>query len=96
VTRYLLSPRAQADLEDIWEYTAANWNSKQAELYIRQLELSIKAVSLNPRLGRPCDEIKAGYRKYPAGSHILFYRLTEAGISIIRILHGRMDFIEHI
>ncbi|MDY6930060.1 MAG: type II toxin-antitoxin system RelE/ParE family toxin [Pseudomonadota bacterium] len=31
------------------------------------------------------------YRKYPEGSHIIFYRLaTDGVVEIIRILHKRM------
>jgi toxin ParE1/3/4 len=96
VTSYVLSPRAQADIEEIWDYTAANWDAKQAELYIRQLQLSVEAVAHNPRLGRPCDEVRVGYRKYLAGSHVLFYRLTDTGVDVVRILHGRMDFSQHL
>ena len=36
------------------------------------------------------------YRKYGAGSHVLFYRSVKAGIDIVRILHGRMDFEQHL
>jgi toxin ParE1/3/4 len=35
------------------------------------------------------------YRKYAAGSHMLFYRHVESGIDIVRILHSRMDFDRH-
>ena len=36
-------------------------------------------------------EIGAGYLKYAVGSHVIFYRQTDAGIDVIRILHQRMD-----
>ena len=96
MTHYVLSPRAQADLEEIWDYTAAHWGAKQAELYLRQLHTSLEAIAQDPQLGRRCDDIRAGYRKPPAGSHILFYRLTTAGVDVVRILHRRMDFDRHL
>jgi toxin ParE1/3/4 len=96
VTRYLLSPRAQADIEGIWDYTAAHWDRKQAELYVRQLRLAIEAIARDPRRGRSCDDVRAGYRRYPAGSHVLFYRLTDKGVDVVRILHARMDFDRHL
>ena len=43
-----------------------------------------------------CDDVRTGYRKYPAGSHLLFYRLTPDGIDIVRILLQRMDFERHL
>ena len=45
----------------------------------------------SPDMGRPCDDIKAGYRQYHIGRHLIFYRQSEAGITVIRILHDRMD-----
>ncbi|MCI0466330.1 MAG: type II toxin-antitoxin system RelE/ParE family toxin [Beijerinckiaceae bacterium] len=96
MTRFVLSPRAQSDLDEIWDYTAKNWGTEQAALYLRQLETAIKSVAKAPGLGRSCDDIRMGYRKYPAGSHVIFFRLTGAGIEVIRILHRHMDFDRHV
>jgi len=43
---------------------------EQAERYVRQLEIAIEVVAAEPGRGRSCDEIRAGYKRYPAGSHI--------------------------
>ena len=94
--RFTLSPRAQADIEEIWNYTVKQWNANQAEVYLRKIKAAIEAIADGPRLGQPCDEVRAGYRKYPAGSHLLFYRMTPDGIDIVRILHQRMDFERHL
>jgi toxin ParE1/3/4 len=93
--RFVLRPRAQADLGEIWDYTADRWGLDQAETYIRQLWHDISILADSPLLGRECEEIRAGYRKYPSGSHILFYRLTPDGVDVIRILHERMDLERH-
>ena len=94
--RFVLKPRAQADLDEIWNYTADRWGLDQAETYTRQLWKHIQAVADNPSLGHECEEVRAGYRKYPSGSHVLFYRLTDGGIEVVRILHERMDYERHI
>ncbi|MCI0599921.1 MAG: type II toxin-antitoxin system RelE/ParE family toxin [Beijerinckiaceae bacterium] len=96
MTRFVLSPRVQADLDEIWDYTAIHWGSGQAENYVRQLETAIKSAAAASRLGQPCDDIRTGYRKYPAGSHVVFFRLTSTGIDVIRILHSHMDFDRHL
>lgn len=96
MTRFIISPRARADVEAIWNYTAEHWGLAQAETYIRQIQAAVEILASNPTRGRPCDDIRAGYRKYPAGSHILFYRLKADGIDVARILHGRMDFDRHL
>lgn len=92
MSRYVLSPRAQTDLEEIWDYTVRTWGVDQAEDYTRLLQRAIETVAYDPRKGGSCDEVRAGYRKYPAGSHMLLYRNVDFGIDIVRILHSRMDF----
>jgi toxin ParE1/3/4 len=93
--RAVLSPRAQGDLEDIWDYTMKRWGLDQAEFYARQIWQHIEAAARRPTIGRPCPEVRAGYYKYPSGSHILFYRRIDGDIDIVRILHKRMDFGQH-
>jgi toxin ParE1/3/4 len=95
MSRYVLSPRARADLDDIWNYTAQRWGTDQAEEYLRLLQSAIDTVADEPRKGRASDEVRQGYRKYAAGSHMLFYRVIDTGIDVIRILHSRMDFERH-
>jgi len=93
--RYVLSPLAQRDLDEIWNYTAQRWSIDQAEIYTRQLGQDIETVAAQPEIGRACPEVRAGYYKYPSGSHVLFYRRIEGGVDIVRILHARMDFARH-
>ena len=50
MTRYVLSPRAQADIAEIWDYTRERWGIDQAELYFRQIQAGIEAVAAEPRL----------------------------------------------
>lgn len=96
MSRYVLSPRAQADLSDIWDYTAERWGTDQADGYLRLLQHAMEAIADNPRKGHLCEEVRKGYRKYPAGSHVLFHRSIETGIDIVRVLHSRMDFEQHV
>jgi toxin ParE1/3/4 len=92
MSRFALTPRAPADLDAIWNYTAENWGRDQAGRYIRLIRAAVEAVAASPKIGKSCDGIREGYRKYPAGSHVLFYRLAGNRIEVVRILHRRMDF----
>jgi toxin ParE1/3/4 len=96
MSRYILSPRARADLDEIWDFTVRTWGEQQAEDYIRLLVGAIETVAETPRRGRACDEIRKGYRKYLAGSHMIFFRRIKSGIDVVRILHGQMDFRQHL
>lgn len=96
MTRYTLSPRAQTDIANIWDHSAERWGNDQAERYIRIIMKAVEAIAAQPTRGRNCDEIKDGYRCFAAGSHLLFYRPTASGADVIRILHQRMDFVQHL
>ena len=96
MARFVLSPRAQADLDKIWDYSAEAWGDDRTERYIHEVWQAIKSVAKNPRHGSSCDDIRTGYFKYAIGSHFLFYRLIPDGIDVVRILHQRMDFERHL
>jgi toxin ParE1/3/4 len=93
--RYVLSPRAQRDIDDIWDYTAERWGPSQAEFYIRQIWRHIETVAALPSSGHACDDIRKGYYRSLVGSHVLFYRVIDGGIDVVRVLHGRMDVERH-
>lgn len=97
MSRYLLSPAAADDIENIWDYTHDRWDADQAEAYLCEPQRAIERVASNPRIVRACDEIRPGYHKLSVGSHVLFYRLDAAGVvDIVRVLHRRMDVDRHL
>jgi toxin ParE1/3/4 len=98
VSRYVLSPAAQADLEQIWDYTCERWSDGQAETYVREIQRAIELVADNPLIGRSCEGVRTGYRRHAVGSHTLYYRLGAGGdlVDIVRILHKHMDIDRHL
>ncbi|MDR3448418.1 MAG: type II toxin-antitoxin system RelE/ParE family toxin [Alphaproteobacteria bacterium] len=93
---YILSPTAKRDMAEIGAYTVHHWGIERAEKYVLDIISAIQLVSENPGLGRSCDAVRAGYRKYPAGSHIFFYRLIDNGIDVVRVLHQNMNPVNHL
>ncbi|WP_144627914.1 type II toxin-antitoxin system RelE/ParE family toxin [Arthrobacter woluwensis] len=93
---FRLTPAARADLSSIWDYTAERWDTRQAETYIRELHAAMERIAEDPARGRTCDEIRAGYRKYAIGSHLIFYVVAADGVDVIRVLHQRMDSGRHL
>jgi toxin ParE1/3/4 len=96
MSTYVLSNRAREDLREIWSYTADRWGISQADRYALGLHRAIETVANDPDRARSCDHIRAGYRKYSAGAHVLFFRIITEGIEVVRILHQRMDFERHL
>ena len=52
-------------------------------------------VAVDPRRGEACDDIRPGYRRYLAGSHLIFFRVVSDDIEVVRVLHQRMDHEQH-
>ena len=85
-----LSPLAEVDLENIWLYTARHWSQQQADRYLLDLATAFAELASGARQGRIAN-IRAGYEKYPCGSHIIYFIDHPAHLDVIRVLHQRQD-----
>jgi len=64
---------------------------------LQMLEIMFDKLSENIFLGEEVDYILAGYRKYPAGKHLIFYKIVNnADVEVIRVLHQSMDLEEYL
>ncbi|MEO0650926.1 MAG: type II toxin-antitoxin system RelE/ParE family toxin [Planctomycetota bacterium] len=53
MARRLVKDRAaEADLIEIWLYTRQEWGSRQADVYIDQLEGAVQSLAESPKRGR--------------------------------------------
>lgn len=94
---FSLTKRALDDLREIGRYTQERWGRDQRRNYLSQLDRYFHALAENPSQGKRCDEIRPGYRKFPSGRHVIFYRVVNIGtIEIVRVLHERMDVDNHL
>lgn len=96
MNQYLFTPAAQRDLSSIWDFTEERWDISQAEAYIREIQAAVERLAGDPRRGHAREEIREGYRSYPAGSHKIFYLQHASHIEVVRILHQRMDVDRHL
>lgn len=96
MTDFILSPAAQADVDGIWDYTAAQWSEDQAERYLRSIRDACRDLAAGKRRGRAVD-VREGYQRTIVGSHVLYFKTTDTGlIVVVRVLHQRMDVEAHL
>ena len=89
---YKLSKKAFDDLIEIGKYTSKTWGISKRNAYLKQIDNCFTQLSDNPNVGSKCDYIAEGYRKFPQGSHMIYYKAKpKEDIEIIRILHKSMD-----
>ena len=87
----ILSPRAEDDFADIFQYSLETWGEVRAYAYRDILDQALLTIQDNPLIGHGRPELSAQHRIFPAGRHIILYRVTTQAILVSRILHGRMD-----
>jgi toxin ParE1/3/4 len=96
MAEYRLSPAAERDLEEIWEYTYREWGLEQAEQYTDVLTTACQTLAESPSSAPACDHIRKGYRRRSVHRHVIYFRIMPYGIAVIRVLHDRMDAPRHL
>jgi toxin ParE1/3/4 len=91
MSRYHLSRKADADIEQIARTSLRLWGLVRAEIYVLGLHDAFERLSAFPELGRDASEIRPGVLRFESTSHVILYRIEDDGILILRVLHARMD-----
>ena len=65
---YRLTPRALADLEDIWRYSAETWSAAQADQHVDALAQSFGMITALPVLARERLEFTPPVRIHVQGA----------------------------
>lgn len=90
MNRYFLTPLAESDLNAIHDYIAAD-DHRVALKVTTQLQDACEKLAKMPLMGRARNELAVGWRSFPVARYIIFYRVFEGDIQIMRILHGAQD-----
>ena len=88
---FVISKKAVSDLEEIWLYTVEKWSIEQADRYYNLVFDEINYICRNINAGKSMEHVRKGYRASKVKSHLIFYRVLNDTIEVIRILHERMD-----
>lgn len=62
-----------------------------AERLTAMIEERCRLLATNPFMGRARDELGPGLRSIVVGEYLLFYRITDVEVIVVRFLHGRRD-----
>ncbi|MFA6152180.1 MAG: type II toxin-antitoxin system RelE/ParE family toxin [Chitinophagaceae bacterium] len=89
--KYEISEKALEDLGEIWLYTVELWSVQQADRYYQLIIDEIEYIAQYPDSGKSIDFVKVNYHVSKVKSHLIFYRQVNNRVSIIRILHEKMD-----
>jgi plasmid stabilization system protein ParE len=61
--------------------------------FLRDFRDVLDILATFPRAGRERDELRPNLRSYLAHPYIVFYRVDDTArtVTIVRVIHGRMD-----
>lgn len=94
--RLIVAPRAQRDIRNIRVYGLNQWGEAQADAYHTALTKGFERLQDHPLIGKARDDLRAGLRSWPVEHHVLYYRIKDDVIEVVRILHERADPARHI
>ena len=91
MTEPYITPRARADLFDIWNYIAQE-SLSAADRVVAELEAAMQRLAEFPRLGHRRDDVPdLQYRFWPVYSYLIVYTPDKSPIHILRVIHGNRD-----
>jgi toxin ParE1/3/4 len=94
-----ITPTASRDIEGIADYLAKKASLTAAERFLAKVNEKFKALAQFPNLGRKREELYPDLRSLPLEDYLIFYRLVQEEIEILRVVSGDRDlkalFIEN-
>lgn len=89
--RFIFTPRAKQDLNDIWEYIASD-NVEAADRVLDALESAAVRLAKSPGIGHWRDELAdKRHRFFLVHSYLIVYRHETKPLQIVRVLHAARD-----
>jgi toxin ParE1/3/4 len=69
----------------------ANRDPKAARAFLVRVVEVFELLALHPEAGRRRPELRSGVRSFPAGNHVVYYRVADSRVQILRVGHGARD-----
>jgi toxin ParE1/3/4 len=96
VSEFRLSPEAEAELDEIWLYTARESGSiDTANRVLDDITNSLWLLARYPYVGRRRDhDLRPGLRSFTSGQYVIVHRIGEGDVVLVlHIFHGKRDII---
>lgn len=91
VNRYELSSEADQDVSAIYDYTVEKFGVTQAVQYLQDIDDMLMQLVAHPALGVDRPEIRSGVRSKTCHHHVIFYRVLDDCVRVVRVLHESRD-----
>lgn len=89
--RYIINILATRYLNDIADYFAEN-SLEAGERFFRAFNRKCQQLVAFPNSGKSYSTIRPDLRGLSLEGYVIFYRILDDGIEILRVVSGRRDF----
>ncbi|HAX75891.1 MAG TPA: type II toxin-antitoxin system RelE/ParE family toxin [Cyanobacteria bacterium UBA11372] len=91
MSRYVINILASRDINEIADYFSQN-SIEAGERFFREFNRKCQQLVAFPNSGKSYAEIRAELRGLSFEGYIIFYRVLDDGIEILRVVSGRRNF----
>ena len=89
--RYRVSPKAEEDLTEIWEYIARD-SFDAADRWIGRLREAFETIARSPGIGhKRSDLTDSAILFWPVGAYLILYRIQKRRVEIAAVTQGARD-----
>lgn len=82
---------SRRDLRSIVRYIENRWGERRRDKVAEQIRESLQRLAEFPDLGRARPEIGSELRSLSLQDYVIYYRVADADILILRIMHSKRD-----
>jgi toxin ParE1/3/4 len=90
MNRYIISPSASKDLNEISNYFFAH-NIQAGEKLFLEFNKKCQKLTQFPKMGRSYAHVRPNLRGLPLQGYIIIYQVLENEVEILRVVHGSQD-----
>lgn len=92
MVRHRLSPKAEAELDEIWFHVAhESAGIEIVDHIIDNITERFWLLAQRPHIGRARDDLRPRLRSFPAGDYVILYRTDGKNVLILHVMHGSRD-----
>lgn len=92
---YKLTPKAEQDLEKIFDYGLNTWGEERATLFLQSLYSRFQWLGENPEIANKRPEIHQDVRGWVHKEYLIFYIEESSHITVVSILRASQDIDSH-
>ena len=90
---YVLTPLAEADLDDIWDYVAERFGFDLGDGVLESLHRAFRLLAENPEIGHSREDIAPPpYSFWSLGPSLIALRPDVRPVQIVRVVRGERDW----